>query len=143
VVAWDPYVPAELFAEVQRAESLAELASRVRHLSLHLPATEATVGIVDRRILDELGPEGHLVNTGRGPVVDETALLAALEQGGIAWASLDVWATEPATGLTAQLVAHQRVTATPHVAYLSTQSQGRLRRLAARRLKDALEAGRS
>jgi D-3-phosphoglycerate dehydrogenase len=142
VIAWDPYVAAESFAGVQRVPSLEELASRVRHLSLHLPATEATIGMVDRELLGELGPEGHLINTGRGPVVDEDALLAALNTGAIAWASLDVWATEPPIGLTAELVAHPRVTASPHVAYLSTQSQGRLRRLAALRLKAALEADR-
>lgn len=142
VIAWDPYVPAESFAGVQRAASLAELASRIRHLSLHLPATEATIGMVNRALLDELGPQGHLVNTGRGPIVDEGDLLAALDDGAIAWASLDVWTTEPPVGMTARLVAHRRVTASPHVAYLSTQSQGRLRRLAARRLKAALEAGR-
>ncbi len=140
VFAWDPYVPAEAFAEVEHVLSLAELASRVRHLSLHLPATEATTGMVDRELLGQLGPAGHLVNTGRGPVVDEQTLLAALNEGAIAWASLDVWTTEPPVGLTAQLVAHSRVTASPHVAYLSTQSQGRLRRLAAVRLKAALEA---
>ncbi|MGO9963856.1 MAG: NAD(P)-dependent oxidoreductase [Acidimicrobiales bacterium] len=140
VFAWDPYVPAEAFAGVQRVLSLAELASRVRHLSLHLPATEATTGMVDRELLGQLGSAGHLVNTGRGPVVDEQTLLAALNEGAIAWASLDVWTTEPPVGLTAQLVAHSRVTASPHVAYLSTQSQGRLRRLAAVRLKAALEA---
>jgi D-3-phosphoglycerate dehydrogenase len=98
--------------------------------------------MVDRGVLEELGPEGHLVNTARGAVVDEAALLAALDDGAIAWASLDVWRTEPAVGLTAQLVAHRRVTATPHIAYLSTKSQGRLRHLAASRLKAALEADR-
>ena len=142
VFAWDPYVPAGSFAGVQRALSLAELASRVRHLSLHLPATEATIGMVDRELLGELGPEGHLVNTGRGPVVDEEALLAALNEGAIAWASLDVWTTEPPVGLTAKLVAHPRVTASPHVAYLSTRSQERLRRLAAIKLRAALETDR-
>jgi D-3-phosphoglycerate dehydrogenase len=142
VFAWDPYVPADSFAGVQRVLSLAELASRVRHLSLHLPATETTIGMMHRELLGELGPEGHLVNTGRGTVVDEGALLSALNEGAIAWASLDVWTTEPPVGLTAQLVAHPRVTATPHVAYLSTQSQERLRRLAAIRLRAALESDR-
>jgi D-3-phosphoglycerate dehydrogenase / 2-oxoglutarate reductase len=140
VIAWDPYVPEDAFVGVERVLSLAELVGRARHVSLHLPATEATIGMVNREILDKLGPEGHLVNTGRGPVVDEAALLTALDAGAIAWASLDVWATEPPNEATARLVVHPRVTATPHVAYLSTQSQARLRRLAALRLKAALEA---
>jgi phosphoglycerate dehydrogenase-like enzyme len=97
--------------------------------------------MVNRAVLVELGPQGHLINTGRGPVVDEGDLLAVLDEGAIAWASLDVWPTEPPVGTTARLVAHRHVTASPHVAYLSTQSQGRLRRLAARRLKTALETG--
>jgi hypothetical protein len=84
----------------------------------------ATAGVVDGELLDEPGPEGHLINTGRCRVVDEGALLTALDDGVSAWALLDVWTIEPLVGLTAQLVAYGRATVAPHGAHLSRKSQG-------------------
>jgi D-3-phosphoglycerate dehydrogenase len=93
---------------------------------------------VDKEVLAALGASGHLVNTARGPVVDQAALLSALDAGALGWASLDVLPSEPPAGLSSALVVHPRVTATPHIAYLSTASLPRLRQYAARRLRDAL-----
>jgi D-3-phosphoglycerate dehydrogenase / 2-oxoglutarate reductase len=136
--AFDPYLPDYEFDGVRRATSLAELAGIVNHLSIHVPLTDETRGMVDAKVLAALGESGHLVNTARGPVVEQVALLAALDAGTIAWASLDVLPTEPPAGITSVLVRHPRVTATPHIAYLSRASQPRLRQYAARRMRDAL-----
>jgi len=64
-------------------------------VSLHLPGTEETRGLVDFDLLEALGPDGILINTARGGVVDETALVEALRRGTIAAAGLDVYAREP------------------------------------------------
>jgi len=140
VVAFDPYLPDDVFGGIPRMASLVELAGAVNHLSIHVPLDDETRGVVNAEILAALGVSGHLVNTARGAVVDQEALLAALDAGTVGWASLDVFPFEPPAGLSGALVSHPRVTATPHIAYLSTASLPRLRQFAARRLRDALAA---
>lgn len=139
VHVYDPFL-AETDLPVVSAESLTQLAKAVNHLSLHMPAGPETVRSCGAEVLAALGPEGHLINTSRGSLVDERALLNALDGGGIRWASLDVVSVEPpGTDLTLALARHARVTCTPHVAYLSTQSETRLRQLAAKRLANLLQ----
>jgi D-3-phosphoglycerate dehydrogenase len=139
VVAWDPYasdaIARDGFAE---AHSLEELAHGVNHLSLHVPLGDATATMIGASVLERLGPLGHLVNSSRGGLLDETAVLDWLQANEFATASLDVFADEPPTGHAYALACHPRVTASPHVAYLSTESLPRLRRNAARRVLEAL-----
>ena len=137
VHVWDPYV-SELPDSVVGHATLTELADAVDHLTLHVPSTEQTRGIVGREVLAALGPGGHLVNTARGALVDEPALIEALDAGTVGFASLDVLATEPPTGESAVLAAHPRVLVTPHIAYLSTASLPQLRVRAAEILRDLL-----
>jgi len=74
---------------------LAEMAQKVDVLVLSCAGGEATRGIIDAEILGQLGPQGYLVNVSRGSVVDEKALIEALEQKTIAGAALDVFENEP------------------------------------------------
>ncbi|MGQ1796111.1 D-2-hydroxyacid dehydrogenase [Kocuria oceani] len=83
------------FGTVVPAAELAEHAGWADHLVLAAPLTERTRGLVDARVLAAMPPHGHLVNVGRGPLVDEDALLEALLAGRLAAATLDVFATEP------------------------------------------------
>jgi D-3-phosphoglycerate dehydrogenase len=137
VHTWDPYVT-EVPDGVTSWPTLRELAAHCRHLSLHMPSTADTAGLVDRDVLRALGPSGHLVNTARGALVDEPALVEALEAGTLGFASLDVLSAEPPTGVAARLAEHERVLVTPHIAYLSTDSLPQLRLRAARILADML-----
>lgn len=118
---WDPFVT-DPGAGVVAHPTLVELAAAVNHLSLHIPSNAATKHIVGAEVIAALGPAGHLVNTARGALVDEQALLSALNAGELGFASLDVFSAEPPTGLAAELAAHPRVLTTPHIAYLSTDS---------------------
>ena len=74
---------------------LAEMAAAADDLMVCCGGGEATRNLVDRRILDAVGPAGVVVNVGRGSVIDEPALIAALQEGRIAGAGLDVFADEP------------------------------------------------
>jgi D-3-phosphoglycerate dehydrogenase len=136
---WDPYLT-EVPNGVTVWPTLAELACGVRHLSLHMPLTQGSRGLVDRDVLAALGAEGHLINTARGGLVDERALLAALDSGELGFASLDVLGTEPPLGPSEELAAHPRVLVTPHIAYLSARSLPALRRGAAEKVRHLLNA---
>ncbi|MFT4286502.1 NAD(P)-dependent oxidoreductase [Nocardioides sp.] len=137
VHAWDPYVT-DIPEGVTMWPTLRELAEACHHLSLNMPATAETTGLVDAEVLAALGPEGHLVNTARGALVVESDLLAALEAGTLGFATLDVLSAEPPTGIAAELAAHPRVLVNPHIAYLSTESLPQLRLRAAQILADLL-----
>lgn len=139
VLAWDPYLTA--WPEgITRIPSLDELAAASGHLSLHIPLGDATRGIIGTTILDALGPDGHLVNTSRGGLVDEQALLASLDDGRLGFASLDVLATEPPTGDSLTITRHPRALVTPHAAYNSDSARLRLQRRAAEILGELLDA---
>jgi lactate dehydrogenase-like 2-hydroxyacid dehydrogenase len=92
----------------------AALAKESDLLMVACPGGEATRGLVSRSVIDALGPQGFLVNIARGSVVDEPALIEALQQGRIAGAGLDVFADEPR--VPAALIALDNVVLQPHVA---------------------------
>ncbi|UYM03790.1 D-2-hydroxyacid dehydrogenase [Solicola gregarius] len=83
------------FGEVVESASLAEQVGWADHVVVAAPLTEQTRGLVGADVIDAMQPSAHLVNIGRGEIVDEDALLAALSSGGIAAASLDVFCHEP------------------------------------------------
>lgn len=83
------------FGTVYPSSDLAEHAGWADHIVLIAPLTEQTRNMVDARVLAAMKPSGHLINVGRGALVDEAALIHALREGQIAAASLDVFAEEP------------------------------------------------
>lgn len=93
-------------------------------ISIHLPATEQTRGLVDKAFLGAMRPNAFLVNVGRGEVIDEPALVDALTSGQIAGAALDVRATEPPSPGVLETL--DNVLLTPHVAGITRQSQERV-----------------
>ncbi len=108
-----PEVPEAQLGATWHADLDAMLAA-VDILTIHTPHTESTTGLIDARRLDLLGPRGWLINTARGAIVDPEALLAALEQGRIAGAGLDVYVDEPAVD--PRLIALDNVVLLPHLA---------------------------
>ena len=98
-----------------------ELASAVDFLVVITPGGAATRKLIDADVLRALGPEGYLVNVARGSVVDETALIAALQQGVIAGAALDVFENEP--HVPEALRAMDKVVLAPHLGSATVQTR--------------------
>lgn len=107
--------------------SLVELARDVDVLILSCPGGAATRGIVNAAVLDALGPEGWLVNVARGSVVDEPALIEALEQRRIKGAGLDVFANEP--HVPERLCRLENVVLSPHAASGTFETRDRMAQL--------------
>ncbi len=118
---------------------LAALARDSDILVLACAATEDTRNLIDADILTALGAEGYLVNVARGSVVDEAALIAALESGGLAGAALDVFAEEPSAP--AGLIASDRTHLAPHIASATVETRIAMADLVLANV-DALLAGR-
>lgn len=120
VIACDPYVADAHFEAlgVERAE-LATLAARSDYVSVHTLLNAETRGLIDEAFLRRMKPTACLINTSRGPVVDETALARALQQGRLAGAALDVFEKEPLPA-DSPLRKLDNVILTPHAAYFSS-----------------------
>ncbi len=114
VASADPALPPEGLPGIVRAESVAALAAGSDVLSVHCPLTAATRGLVGAEVMGAMPRGGFVVNTARGGIVDEAALLAALESGQVAGAALDVFDAEPPPA-DHPLRRHPRMLATPHV----------------------------
>jgi lactate dehydrogenase-like 2-hydroxyacid dehydrogenase len=101
-------------------ESPLELARNNDFLLIAMPGGVGTKGLIDAEVLDALGPKGYLINIGRGTIVDTDALIAALHEGRIAGAALDVVAGEPE--VSDALLGAPNLTLTPHMASRSPES---------------------
>ncbi|NMX74094.1 dihydrofolate reductase [Pseudomonas sp. WS 5532] len=107
---------------VEAAKDIHDLFARADHLVLAAPLTEATRHIVDRDVLGSAKPGLHLINIARGGLLDQEALLEALDNGQIGLASLDVTEPEPLPQ-GHPLYSHARVRLSPHTSAISTNSQ--------------------
>jgi hydroxypyruvate reductase len=91
-------------------------------------ASPATRRVIDRAVLDALGPNGALVNIARGSIVDEPELVAALQEGRLGGAALDVFENEP--NVPAALMTLPNVVLTPHIASATDETRGAMGQLA-------------
>ena len=124
VLGYDPFIPAGAIR--QRGAEPADLDSlyaRSDYISLHVPLTDETHLMVNEQALGRMKRGVRILCTARGGLIDEPALLAALESGQVAGAALDVYASEP-PGST-DLVRHPKVIATPHVGAQTEEAQER------------------
>ena len=141
VLAHDPAVAAAGGGDVDVAfVDLDELCGHADYITLHLPSTRETRHLFDADRFGRCRRGMRLVNTSRGDLVDDAALLAALDAGQVGGAALDVFATEPPIDWT--LVRHPAVVATPHVAASTSQAQERVGLDAATAIRDYLKDGR-
>jgi D-3-phosphoglycerate dehydrogenase len=117
--------------------SFAELLERSDYLSLHLPATAETSGLIDASAFRRMKHGAVLINTARGSLVRADDLLDAIEAGKIAAAGIDVWQPEPLPA-NDPLANHPRVVATPHAAFYSNESLRELQTTAATQMLEIL-----
>jgi D-3-phosphoglycerate dehydrogenase len=121
VVAFDPYVPDDVFAQADVARvDLPTLLRISDYVSVHTPLLPETRGLFNADAFAQMKRGSYLVNTARGPIVDEAALAAALDSGQLAGAALDVMTQEPPTG--SPLVGRGDVIITPHTSFYSEES---------------------
>ncbi len=122
VIAYDPYVQAGRAAQMGvRLVTLDELLEEADFMSVHLPKTPETVGLIGEEQLAKVKPSLVLVNAARGGIVDEQALYNAIKEGRVAAAGLDVFAKEPCTD--SPLFEFENVVATPHLGASTDEAQ--------------------
>jgi len=125
---------------VGRGGDLEALLRAADVVSLHCPLTPETHHLIDASALERMKPTAVLVNTARGPIVDERALAAALRSGSIAGAALDVFEHEPA--VTEELLAFENVVLTPHLGSATRATREEMGLLAVHALTEVLLHGR-
>src|SRR5579862_1549061 len=116
VIAYDPLLPADVFARagVERVE-FSELLQRSDYISIHTPLVPETRHLFGDDAFRQMKPGAYLVNTARGPIVDEAALAEALDARRLAGAALDVMPTEPPAN--SPLIGRDDVVITPHTSF--------------------------
>ncbi len=137
VIAYDPYVAAARAAQIGvRLVSLHELLAQADFISVHLPRSAETLSLIGERELRLVKPDVRIINAARGGIVDEQALAAALADGRVAGAGLDVYAREPCTD--SPLLQLPNVVCTPHLGASTHEAQEKAGLQVARSLRLAL-----
>ena len=141
VVAYDPYVAAERYREVgvERASSIDEVYAAADFLTLHLPKTTETEGILDEAALAKCRDGVRVLNVARGSLIVEEDLKAALDSGKVAGAALDVFSSEPVTAH--PLFGYANVIVTPHLGASTAEATDRAGLQAAEQVATALAGG--
>jgi D-3-phosphoglycerate dehydrogenase len=122
VITYDPYVVTEaLTATGVESVSFDDLLTRSDFISVHAPLQPATRGLMNAKTFAKMKKGAFLINTARGPLVDEPALIAALDSGHLGGAALDVVMTEPLAKDSA-LIGRDNVILTPHTAFYSVEA---------------------
>jgi D-3-phosphoglycerate dehydrogenase / 2-oxoglutarate reductase len=137
VIAYDPYVQAGRAAQIGvRLLSLDDLMAEADFISVHLPKTSETVGLIGEDQLARCKPTAIVVNAARGGIVDEHALQVAIKEGRLGGAGLDVFAAEPCTD--SPLFEFDNVVATPHLGASTAEAQEKAGIAVARSVRLAL-----
>lgn len=133
ILAYDPFVKSA--AGVRLCE-LSEVITKSDVISIHLPATAETTGLINKALISKMKPSALLVNVGRGEVINEAELADALRTGLIAGAALDVRAIEPPTD--SRFNEFSNVILTPHIAGITRESQNAINQVLVSEIELAL-----
>ena len=137
ILAYDPYVSVQRAGQHgARLVTLDELLAESDFISIHLPKTTETMGLIGKEALARVKPGVHIVNAARGGVIDEEALADAVADGRVAGAGLDVFAKEPCTD--SPLFAYEQVVVTPHLGASTDEAQEKAGVAVARSVRLAL-----
>lgn len=140
VQAHDPFAPDLAFADagIARCRDLSELFRTSDILSLHCPLTDATRAVVNASTIAQMPPQAYVINTARGGLIDEAALLAAIRSGHLAGAGVDTFAEEPPPA-DHPFLTEPRIVLTPHIGGVTREANARVGQEAVRGLIDVLE----
>jgi D-3-phosphoglycerate dehydrogenase / 2-oxoglutarate reductase len=137
VVAYDPYAHPSRAAQLGvRLVDLDELLTIADFITIHLPKTPETKGLIGKAELEKVKPNVRIVNAARGGLIDEAALVDALKEGRVAGAGIDVFDSEPCTD--SPLFALENVVATPHLGASTREAQDNAGLAVAKSVKLAL-----
>jgi D-3-phosphoglycerate dehydrogenase len=126
VITHDPYVSKDVLTQTGvEGVTLDELLARSDFISVHAPLMPATRGLVNTAAFAKMKKGALLINTARGPLVDEAALVAALDSGHLGGAALDVVTTEPLAN-DSPLIGRDNIILTPHTAFYSVEAMEEL-----------------
>ena len=135
ILATDPYITDEAFIRCRAVKTdLDHLLSESHVISIHCNLTDETHHLLDRSAFDRMNNKPVIINTARGPIIDEEALYQALTKGKIHSAGLDVWEDEPVSLRQKKILDHPLVVATGHYAWYSDRSSTELQQRAAMNL---------
>jgi D-3-phosphoglycerate dehydrogenase / 2-oxoglutarate reductase len=125
VLVYDPFIPESRARDLGvRLTDLSTVLARADVLTVHVPLTDETENMIGARELAALKPGVRVVNCARGGIVNEAALLAALDSGHVAGAAVDVWSEEPPQSpVITRLIQHPRVVVTPHLGANTQEAQ--------------------
>ncbi len=142
VVGYDPFFAGQADGNVEMVKDLDELCKRADYISVHVPKSPETVGMIGAQQLDLMKPTCRLVNAARGGIIDPEALLEALDNDKIAGAALDVWTAEPPESeAEKKLIEHPKVLGVPHLGASTEEAQEQVAIDAAEQLVTALRGG--
>ena len=140
VIAYDPYLSEERAAKLGVTKvDLDALYARADFITLHVPATDQTRGMINAQSIAKMKPGVRIINCARGGLVDEDALAAALKSGHVAGAAFDVFAVEPAKD--SPLFNLPNVVCTPHLGASTTEAQENVALQVAEQMSDYLLSG--
>lgn len=141
VLAFDPFVSEDQANELGiEIRQLDEVFAEADFLTIHTPVTDETRGIIGEKAFAKMKTGVRIVNCARGGLVDEKALLAAIESGKVAGAALDVFSTEPLSE-NSPLLGHPQIITTPHLGASTTEAQEGVARTVAEQMRDFLLTG--
>ncbi len=139
VVAYDPFVAAERYRELGvESDTFEGVLERADFITLHLPLNDDTRAAIDAAAIARMKDGVRIVNAARGELVDEAALIEALESGKVAGAAIDVFSVEPYSG---PLLQAPNIVVTPHLAASTDEAQDRAGVIVAEQVVAALEGG--
>lgn len=143
ILAYDPYVSERVAREMEvELLPLDQVLARADFISLHMPLLADTVGFLNADRFAKMKKGIQVINCARGELIDEPALLQALENGTVAGAALDVFSEEPPKSeLLLKIVQHPRVILTPHLAASTLEAQEKVGHQIALQIRDYLKDG--
>ncbi len=142
VIGYDPFFAGNEESPVEMVKDLVELCKRSDYITLHVPKSADTMGMIGAEEIAAMKPNARIINAARGGIVDPEALLAAIKDGKIAGAAIDVWTKEPPESeAELELIKQPNVLAVPHLGASTEEAQEQVALDAAQQLVEALRGG--